>query len=78
MPSPLLPDFTSCLLPRMRSERRIVLNVNAFGRVQPVFLIPHTGRAPESFDMAEANADVWSGMMVEFLDQVLAYAGGKK
>lgn len=52
----------------------IVLNVNAYGHVQPVFLIPHTGKAPADLELIDTNADTWPTMIVDFIDQVLAYA----
>jgi hypothetical protein len=53
-------------------DRQVALNVNAYGHVEPVFLIPYTGRNPSAFEISEVNADFWSAMLVDFLEQALA------
>ena len=55
-------------------ERQVVLNVNAFGSVHPVFLIPHAGKAPQSFELEQSNANFFGRLLVDFLDQALAFA----
>jgi hypothetical protein len=61
------------------NERQIVVNVNSDGTVVPVFQIPHTARPRnESFELAEANVNLWAALIVDFLDQALAYVDRKK
>jgi hypothetical protein len=62
------------LLPkRGDSDRMVVLNVNAYGSVHPVFLIPHSGQAPSYFQIGDMNPQFLSALLVEFLDQTLSY-----
>ena len=55
-------------------ERRLVFNVSALGLVQPVTLIPHTGRKIPDFKIEEVNKDHYEGVIVDFIDQ----CGSKK
>jgi hypothetical protein len=61
------------LLPKQEAERQIVFNVNAYGAVVPIVLIPHTGRPSSSFNIDEASQESLTAILVDFLDQVLAY-----
>lgn len=49
--------------------RKIVLNVNAYGLVQAVFLVSHSGRGRE-FENTDANEDLWIDLITDFLEQV--------
>jgi hypothetical protein len=52
-------------------QKRLVLNVNAFGRVTPVLLIPHSGKNPPAFDIENADREFYENILVEFLDQAI-------
>lgn len=56
---------------------KAVLNVNAFGTVQPVFLIPHSGRSPTRFDLQDVGADHYKDIIIDFVEQCLAYRQSK-
>lgn len=70
-------QYCIALLPSEK-ERSVVLNVNAFGSVVPVFLIPHSGQSPTSFKLEDTDVEFWSRLLVDFLDQALAFADGKR
>lgn len=55
-----------------QKEKKIVLNVNAFGLVHPVFLIPHSGKHPNDFNISEATKETYTNLMLTFLDQVFS------
>jgi hypothetical protein len=57
---------------------QIVLNVSAFGLIQPVFLIPHSGRVTaKDVNLTSATSELLIELMIDFLDQVLANADKK-
>ncbi len=60
------------------NRRGVVLNVSGGGWVNPVFMIPHTGKAPDRFNLDAATPEFLSSMLVEFLDQSLAYQDAQK
>jgi hypothetical protein len=53
-------------------ERRVVFNVSALGLVQPVTLIPHTGRKIPDFKIDDVNKDHYEGVIVDFIDQCVS------
>lgn len=53
-------------------DKRLILNVNAFGLVQPVGLGPHSLRRPDSFDLQDANQSAFERLLADFVDLVFA------
>lgn len=53
-------------------ERQVVFNVSALGLVQPVTLIPHTGRKIPDFKIDEVAPDHYEGVIVDFIDQCVS------
>jgi hypothetical protein len=53
-------------------ERQVVLNVSALGLVQPVTLIPHTGRKFPDFKIDEVSAEHFTGVIIDFIEQCFA------
>lgn len=77
---PHLPKFMYHCWERKRRRRivKIVLNVSAFGLIQPVFLIPHSGRVTaKDVNLTSATSELLIELMIDFLDQVLANADKK-
>lgn len=52
-------------------EKRLILNVSKFGMVQPVVLIPHSGRAVGNFDLTDASNERIKAEIINFLDQAV-------
>ncbi|ODR97235.1 hypothetical protein AUC70_13365 [Methyloceanibacter stevinii] len=54
-----------------QTDCRLVLNVNVFGHVRPVALIPHSAQNPAAgFELEDADEDVYLGLLVDFLDKI--------
>jgi hypothetical protein len=50
--------------------KRIVLNVNAFGKLQAVFLIPHTGKGQNS-NIHDISSEFYEQLFIDFLEQAI-------
>lgn len=50
-------------------ERQVVFNVSALGLVQPVTLIPHTGRKIPDFKIDEISDGHYVSLLIDFIDQ---------
>lgn len=66
--------FVKLSEPGNERERKLVLNVNAFGLVQPVALIPHTGKKVADFQIEDVDQAHYEAIIVEFLDQCVSKA----
>lgn len=54
-----------------KSEKRLVINVNAYGKANPVFLIPHSGKNPDGFQIEGADQGFYEQLIVDYLDQAI-------
>lgn len=50
-------------------ERQLVLNVSALGLVQPVTLIPHTGRKIPDFQIDGVTTEHYTEIIIDFIGQ---------
>jgi hypothetical protein len=54
-----------------KKERYIHLNISDVGFVRPVFLIPHSGKAPHGFNLSETSPEFYEEMLTDFFGQVI-------
>ncbi|XSC43436.1 hypothetical protein ACF1BQ_036595 [Bradyrhizobium sp. RDT10] len=65
--------FSIHLKPASKKDRYIHLNVSDVGDVKPVFLLPHSGKSPHSFQLATASVKFYEAMLTDFFTQVIDF-----
>jgi hypothetical protein len=64
--------YLSLTSPRGSGRERAVLNVNAYGLVQFVLLVPHTSRSSvPSIELVNLSKEKLTALMADFLEEVL-------
>lgn len=51
-----------------RTDNKMSLNVNAFGMVQTMILIPYVVKGPANFDIKDANESTFQDVLIGFLE----------
>ncbi len=59
-------------------DRQVIFVVGKSGVVQPVFLIPYSGRSPANFQLKDARPDIYENILLDFLEQAIEARGQAK
>jgi len=54
------------------TNAQVVFNIGAFGLVQPIMMVPHTGKLPATFNISSATQASYEEVLLSFLDQYVA------
>lgn len=53
-------------------DRQLVFNVHETGAINPVVLIPHTGKSPSRFDIDGVDREKLRALILDFMEQAVS------